>query len=98
MPLANQTLKKYIEDKKRNNEYNIKIFEKVFDSLINIIEIIHQNKIIHRDIKPENIFIFENKLVLGDFDIAQFDKEEYVKLVKTQKNDRLAKFYFSAPE
>ena len=98
MPVADLTLKKYIKDKKKNNEFNIQIFEKVFDYLLDIIDIIHKNKIIHRDIKPENIFIFNNKLVLGDFDIAKFEKDKYIKLIETQLSERLANFHFSAPE
>lgn len=98
MPIADMTLKQLIKQKKENGVFNIQLFEKIFNNLINIIEIIHKNKIIHRDIKPENVFILNEKLVLGDFDIAKFDKEEHIKLVETQTSDRLGNFYFSAPE
>jgi len=98
MPVVDKTLKIYIKEKKKNNEFNFNIFEKIFQSLLELIETIHQHNIIHRDIKPENIFILNKKFVLGDFDIAKFDKEEYIKLVETQKNERLANFHFSAPE
>lgn len=98
MPKAEMTLKKFVEEKKKKNEFNFTLFEKLFNGLINILEIIHSYHIIHRDIKPENIFILNKKLVLGDFDIAKFDDKEHVKLVDTKKGDRLANFYYSAPE
>jgi serine/threonine-protein kinase len=98
MPLAKMTLKEYVQDKKQKQEFNSKIFINIFDKLLDIINIIHSHKIIHRDIKPENIFIYNDKLVLGDFDIAKFDKEEYIKLIETQKSERLANFHYSAPE
>ncbi len=98
MPKAENTLKVYIEDKKKNDTFDFTLFKKLFNSLINIVDIIHNKKIIHRDIKPENIFILDGKLVLGDFDIAKFNDDEHIKLVDTKKSDRLANFYYSAPE
>lgn len=70
----------------------------IFISIANLLKIIHNNKIIHRDIKPENIFVINRKLLLGDFDIAKFDEKHYLKLHKTDKSERLANYYFSAPE
>jgi serine/threonine-protein kinase len=98
MPIVDKTLKAYIKEKKKNNEFDFNIFEKVFKSLLEIIETIHRHNIIHRDIKPENIFILDHRLVLGDFDIAKFDRNQYTKLVETKKDERLANFHFSAPE
>jgi serine/threonine-protein kinase len=98
MPKAENTLKVYIEDKKKNDAFNFTLFKKLFDNLINIVDIIHNQKIIHRDIKPENIFILDGRLVLGDFDIAKFNDDEHIKLIDTKKGDRLANFYYSAPE
>ena len=91
---ADKTLKAY----KDENDMDFETFEKIFISLANLLKIIHNNKIIHRDIKPENIFIINKKLVLGDFDIAKFDEKSYLNLHKTDKSERLANYYFSAPE
>ncbi|NOY08696.1 MAG: protein kinase [Spirochaetes bacterium] len=52
---------------------------------------------IHRDLKPENIFIINNKITIGDFDIAKFS-DNRIKLVETKKGERLANYYFLAPE
>lgn len=98
MPKAESTLKSYVDEKKKNKEFDFKIFENLFRALISTTDSIHSHNIIHRDIKPENIFILDKKLVLGDFDIAKFSDESHIKLVDTKKGDRLANFYYSAPE
>lgn len=91
---ADKTLKEY----KSENIIDFELFVKIFDSLLNSIEVIHKNGIIHRDLKPENIFILDGKLVIGDFDIASFNDADGIKLVQTQAGDRLANYLFSAPE
>lgn len=98
MPKAETTLKVFVDEKKRKDEFNFTIFKNLFNSLINIVDIIHNHNIIHRDIKPENLFIVDERLVLGDFDIAKFNDDEHIKLVDTKKGDRMANFYYSAPE
>lgn len=98
MPKAESTLKSYVDEKKKNKEFDFKVFENLFRALISTTDSIHSHNIIHRDIKPENIFILDKKLVLGDFDIAKFSDESHIKLVDTKKGDRLANFYYSAPE
>lgn len=98
MPRVEQTLKSFVKAKKKNDEFSFELFEKIFENLLHIIDSIHLLNIIHRDIKPENIFLFEKRFVLGDFDIAKFDKEIYIKLIETKSADRLANYHFSAPE
>lgn len=98
MPRVKQTLKSFVKENKNNGKFSFELFEKIFNNLLNIIDSINQLQIIHRDIKPENIFLFEGKFVLGDFDIAKFDKEIYIKLIETKPADRLANYHFSAPE
>jgi len=98
MPRVEQTLKSFVNEKKKNGEFSFELLEKIFKNLLHIIDSIHLLNIIHRDIKPENIFLFEGKFVLGDFDIAKFDKEIYIKLIETKSADRLANYHFSAPE
>jgi len=94
MRKADSTLDKYVEEKGRDFE----LFKKVFDALTHAIAKTHKSGIIHRDIKPENIFIVEGKMFIGDFDIASFDSSQLVKLHETLKKERIANFFYSAPE
>ena len=89
---------KTLKDFKNENEISFELFERLFGLMMNILNTIHDHGIIHRDLKPENIFILEEKLVLGDFDIAKFDAARYIKLHDTETKERLANYYFSAPE
>lgn len=98
MPKADKTLKERILELKKNGNFDIREFNKIVENLFNIIEDIHTHKIIHRDIKPENIFLYKGYFVLGDFDIASFDDELYIKLHETKDGERLANAYCSAPE
>lgn len=94
MNKASKTLK----NKYKDERITFKEFESIFYSLLDAVDIIHENGIIHRDLKPENIFYLNEKLVLGDFDIAKFDDETKFILVETNNDDRLANYLFSAPE
>lgn len=98
MPIAKGTLRDYVNEQKKSGKFNFKLFKKIFYRLLIIIDTIHAKNIIHRDIKPENLFILNNDLVLGDFDIAKFDSPEYIKLVETKNSDRMANYFYSAPE
>ena len=89
---------KTLYELKKETKIEYELFEKILKSLIIILKIIHENGIIHRDVKPENIFILNKKIVLGDFDIAKFDEKIYLKLQETKPNERLANYFFSAPE
>ena len=82
----------------KNKTPDLKAFEKIFSCLLEAISTIHKHGIIHRDIKPENIFVCDEKLVLGDFDIAKFDDSQNFNLVKTKTNSRVGNYLFSAPE
>jgi len=74
-------------------------FDRLLERLLWALEIVHNASIVHRDIKPQNILLRQNgEWVLGDFGIAWFDPEMHIKLAKTEKNERLANFEFSAPE
>lgn len=98
MPKADKTLKEYVIELKRNVKFEKRDFLNITKNLFKIIEDIHTHKIIHRDIKPENIFLYNGYFVLGDFDIASFDDELYIKLHDTKEGERLANAYCSAPE
>lgn len=94
MPLAEDTLYSFVKDK----EMDFKLWIKIFNDLGKKIEYMHNLNIIHRDLKPQNLFILNSKLLIGDCDIASFDKDKYIKLVDTKKSDRLGNYSFSAPE
>jgi len=87
-----------LKGSKEGNEISFERFEEIFLEIAELLKIIHENGIIHRDLKPENIFILNDKLVLGDFDIAKFDEENFIKLQNTERKERLANYHFSAPE
>ena len=97
MPVADMTLKKYIMDLRKNGELNFEKTDEIFEELCKIIKTIHEKNIIHRDIKPENIFLYDGKIVLGDFDIAKFS-DDVAKFIDTKDGERLANFNCSAPE
>ena len=94
MPLAEDTLYSFVKDK----EMDFELWIKIFNDLGKKIEYMHNLNIIHRDLKPQNLFILNSKLLIGDCDIASFDKDKYIKLVDTKKSDRLGNYSFSAPE
>lgn len=89
---------KTLKDLRKEKDITFELFETLFTSMLKLLNTIHNHGIIHRDLKPENIFILEKKLVLGDFDIAKFDATHYIKLHYTEDKERLANYYFSAPE
>ncbi|MBR4791090.1 MAG: protein kinase [Treponema sp.] len=94
MPHAEYTLSSYVKDK----EMTFELWYNIFNDLGQKIEKMHNLKIIHRDLKPQNLFLLNGKLLIGDCDIASFDKEKYIKLVETKPSDRLGNYSFSAPE
>ncbi|MFU1888118.1 hypothetical protein COE81_20050 [Bacillus wiedmannii] len=96
MKRYDKALKKLRQD---TSEINEKTFIKLFNFLLDTLEKIHQHGIIHRDIKPENILVTkEIDFVLTDFGIANYNPELYTLKAKTEKNDRLGNYEFSAPE
>lgn len=94
MPFAEHTLASFLKDKKMSFE----LWLKLFNDLGQKIELMHGLGVIHRDLKPQNLFILNSRLLIGDCDIASFDKSKYIKLVKTKPSDRLGNYSFSAPE
>ncbi|MCR8844923.1 protein kinase [Paenibacillus sp. SC116] len=84
---------------KHNSINDIEKLTDVIKQLMYCLNIIHTHNIVHRDVKPQNILVdSEEQFILSDFGISWFDPEHYERLVKTEKNERLANFGFSAPE
>ena len=94
MPFAENTLASFV----KNKEMPFELWLKIFTDLGQKIELMHELGIVHRDLKPQNLFILNGKLLIGDCDIASFDKSKYIKLVETKPSDRLGNYSFSAPE
>ncbi len=72
----------------------------LFSQLLDGVEAAHLRNVFHRDVKPQNV-LFDastDSLVLADFGIARFEKEDLLTAVETRNGDRLANFLYSAPE
>lgn len=92
-------MKKYSDSLKRSPEINKSQAEKLFNFLIISLDFIHNNGIIHRDLKPQNILMDkDDKFLLTDFGIANYDPEKFKLKAETKRGERLANFDFSAPE
>lgn len=95
MPLYANTLKARIKDELAPEDA-VSIFVGMLEGL----KYAHEHNAIHRDIKPENI-LFEansNVPVICDFGIAHFAEEDLITVVETKPGDRMANFYYAAPE
>jgi serine/threonine protein kinase len=71
-----------------------------FSQILDGVEAAHLKSVWHRDLKPENILFDRgtNTLVVADFGIARFVKEDLLTAVETRPGVRLANFQYAAPE
>lgn len=95
MPLYEETLKTKIKEGIPHD----KILD-IFIGLLNGLKYAHEHESIHRDIKPENIMFAEGSWdpIICDFGIAHFAEEDLLTVVETKATDRMANFYYAAPE
>ena len=95
MPLYEGSIRKLM-DSKLSDDLALNIFGQLLDG----VEAAHLLDVIHRDLKPENI-LFNNQgteIILTDFGIAHFTKDELFTLVETDIQERLANYQYAAPE
>jgi casein kinase 1 len=66
----------------------LKLINRIFIKMIEILESIHTHFVIHRDIKPENFMISNNELYLIDFGLSTFyiDENESHVAMKEERN------------
>jgi serine/threonine protein kinase len=72
----------------------------MFSQMLDGVEAAHMLGATHRDLKPEN-FLFDaanNRLAVADFGVASFTAQDLLTLVETLPQQRLANFYYAAPE
>lgn len=95
MPLYKETLKAKIKAGV-SPEDAVDIFIGILEGL----KYAHEHDAIHRDIKPENILFAEDSTdpVICDFGIAHFAEEDLLTAIETRPGDRMANFYYAAPE
>lgn len=72
----------------------------IFIGILEGLKYAHEHGAIHRDIKPENILFPKDKIepIICDFGIAHFSEENLLTAVETKQADRMANFYYAAPE
>lgn len=73
---------------------------KYFAQLLDGVEAAHLKNVCHRDLKPENILWDRDNdmLIIADFGIARFVKDDLLTAVETKPGTRLANFQYAAPE
>ena len=95
MPKYEKTLRQKMKDGMTSEE-KVQIFIGILKGL----KFAHAHKAIHRDIKPENILFKENsnEPIICDFGIAHFAEEDLLTVIETKLGDRMANFWYAAPE
>jgi serine/threonine protein kinase len=95
MPYYPATLRDKIESGIAPNDV-LPLFSQILDG----VEAAHMLDVFHRDIKPENILYDSTKniLVVADFGISRFKRDDLVNLIETEPHEKLANFAYAAPE
>ena len=95
MPLYAETLKNKIKAGVSPDEAI-----DIFIGMLSGLKYAHEHNAIHRDVKPENILFAKgsSEPVICDFGIAHFAEEDLLTAIETKPGDRMANFYYAAPE
>ncbi|QFY13165.1 protein kinase [Nonomuraea phyllanthi] len=92
MPLAEQTLQKYLEGPRRDIEWALEVIHQV----IHGIQHAHDKGVIHRDIKPSNVLQIGNKWLISDFGFCRDLHSESMEITRSEKF--LGTLFYAAPE
>ena len=75
------TLRKFVENQRvgeAQNRRDKRVYEKIFNELLDAMEYFHSKQIIHRDLKPDNILITNNGNNVKIIDFGLSDADDYV--------------------
>ena len=75
------TLREFIESQRieeAQNRRDKRVYEKIFNELLDAMEYFHSKQIIHRDLKPDNILITNNGNNVKIIDFGLSDADDYV--------------------
>ena len=75
------TLREFIESQQVEevqNHIDKRVYEKIFNELLDAMEYFHSKQIIHRDLKPDNILITNNGNNVKIIDFGLSDADDYV--------------------
>lgn len=75
------TLREFVENQRveeSQNRRDKRVYEKIFNELLDAMEYFHSKQIIHRDLKPDNILITNNGNNVKIIDFGLSDADDYV--------------------
>lgn len=75
------TLREFVENQRveeSQNRIDKRVYEKIFNELLDAMEYFHSKQIIHRDLKPDNILITNNGNNVKIIDFGLSDADDYV--------------------
>ena len=75
------TLREFVESQRieeAQNHRDKRVYEKIFNELLDAMEYFHSKQIIHRDLKPDNILITNNGNNVKIIDFGLSDADDYV--------------------
>jgi serine/threonine protein kinase len=95
MPLYDATLRNLMAEGISQN-----LVVPYFGQILDGVEAFHRKSGWHRDLKPENILYGkeEGRLVIADFGIAHFARDEMLTSIDTKPASRMANVAYAAPE
>jgi serine/threonine protein kinase len=85
MEMCDTNLASFIESRNYRSSFDFDEGMRIFESILEGVEYIHEKDIIHRDLSPKNIFLDQNLCVkIGDFGLSR----------KTESNDSVSSDYY----